>query len=183
GDIVYSAGGFGVFLYGFLHRILVAFGMHHVLNHIFWFQIGQYTAPDGSVHFGDMMRFFAGDPAAGIFMAGLYPIMMFALPAIAFAIAAEAREDMQPTTRRQFRAAALTSFMTGVTEPVEFAFLFAAPYLYLVHAALSGGVMWLVYELDIRHGFAFSAGFLEYMVNLHLATNGLLLLPVGLGVG
>ena len=183
GDIVYSAGGFGVFLYGFLHRILVAFGMHHVLNHIFWFQIGQYTAPDGSVHFGDMMRFFAGDPAAGIFMAGLYPIMMFALPAIAFAIAAEAREDLQPTTRRQFRAAALTSFMTGVTEPVEFAFLFAAPYLYLVHAALSGGIMWLVYELDIRHGFAFSAGFLEYMVNLHLAKNGLLLLPVGLGVG
>lgn len=183
GDIVYSAGGFGVFLYGFLHRILVAFGLHHLLNHVFWFQIGEYEAPDGSVYFGDMMRFFAGDPQAGIFMAGLYPIMMFALPAIAFAIVDEAREDLQPKTRSQFHVAALTSFLTGVTEPVEFAFLFVAPYLYIAHAALSGAIMWLVYELDIRHGFAFSAGLLEYAVNLHLSERGLWLLPLGAVVG
>ncbi len=179
GTLVHSAGGFGVFLYGFLHRILVAFGLHHILNHLFWFQVGEYQGADGAVYFGDLPRFFAGDESAGIFMAGLYPTMMFALPAVAFAIIHEAREDLKPKTSKQFRAAALGSFLTGITEPVEFAFLFVAPYLFLVHALLSGGVMWLVYELDIHHGFAFSAGVLEYLVNLPLAQRGWLLLPIG----
>ncbi|WP_407643498.1 glucose PTS transporter subunit IIA [Cohnella endophytica] len=183
GTLVYSAGGFGVFLYGFLHRILVAFGLHHLLNHVFWFQVGQYSDANGSVYFGDMPRFFAGDPNAGIFMAGLYPIMMFALPAVAFAIIHEAREDLKPKTRKQFRIAALSSFLTGVTEPVEFAFLFVAPYLFIVHALISGGIMWLVYELDIHHGFTFSAGALEFLVNMPLAQKGWLLIPIGLVVG
>jgi PTS system D-glucosamine-specific IIC component len=183
GHIVVSAGGFGIFLYGFLHRILIAFGLHHLLNNLFWFQVGEYQSPDGHLYFGDVPRFFAGDPTAGAFMAGLYPTMMFALPAIAYAIIHEAREDLQPKIRRQFRTAALTSFLTGVTEPVEFAFLFVAPYLYLVHALLSGGIMWLVYELGIRHGFAFSAGALEYLINFHLSHRGLLLIPIGLAVG
>ena len=183
GSLVYSAGGFGVFLYGFLHRILVAFGLHHILNHLFWFQVGEYQGADGAMYFGDLPRFFAGDESAGIFMAGLYPIMMFALPAVAFAIIHEAREDLKPKTSKQFRAAALGSFLTGITEPVEFAFLFVAPYLFLVHALLSGGVMWLVYELDIHHGFAFSAGVLEYLVNLPLAQRGWLLLPIGAATG
>jgi glucose-specific phosphotransferase system IIA component len=183
GTLVVSAGGFGIFLYGFLHRILVAFGLHHLLNHVFWFQIGQYTDADGAVYFGDLPRFFAGDPTAGVFMAGLYPTMMFALPAVAFAIIHEAREDLKPKTRRQFRIAALSSFLTGVTEPVEFAFLFVAPYLFLVHALISGGIMWLVYELDIHHGFTFSAGALEYLVNMPLAHRGWWLLPIGVAVG
>ncbi|MFC5467249.1 glucose PTS transporter subunit IIA [Cohnella suwonensis] len=183
GTIVNSAGGFGIFLYGFLHRILVAFGLHHLLNNVFWFQIGQYSTPDGAVYFGDMPRFFAGDPTAGYFMAGLYPTMMFALPAIAFAIIHEAREDLKPKTSKQFRVAALSSFLTGVTEPVEFAFLFVAPYLFIIHALLSGGIMWLAYELDIRHGFTFSAGALEYLINMPLAKHGWWLLPIGLAVG
>lgn len=183
GTIVVSAGGFGIFLYGFLHRILVAFGLHHLLNHLFWFQIGQYQDQDGTVYFGDLPRFFAGDETAGYFMAGLYPTMMFALPAIAFAIIHEAREDLKPKTRKQFRVAALSSFLTGITEPIEFAFLFVAPYLFLIHAVISGGIMWVVYELGIRHGFTFSAGALEYIVNMPLATKGWLLLPVGAVVG
>lgn len=183
GTLVYSAGGFGIFLYGFLHRILVAFGLHHLLNHLFWFQVGEYKGANEVVYFGDLPRFFAGDPTAGIFMAGLYPTMMFALPAIAFAIIHEAREDLKPKTQKQFRVAALSSFLTGITEPIEFAFLFVAPYLFLVHALLSGGIMWLVYELDIRHGFTFSAGALEFLVNMPLSTGGWLLLPIGLAVG
>ncbi|MFC4601958.1 glucose PTS transporter subunit IIA [Cohnella hongkongensis] len=183
GALVYSAGGFGVFLYGFLHRILVAFGLHHILNHLFWFQVGEYQGADGAVYFGDLPRFFAGDASAGIFMAGLYPTMMFALPAVAYAIIHEAREDLKPKTGKQFRAAALGSFLTGISEPVEFAFLFVAPYLFLIHALLSGGIMWLVYELDIHHGFAFSAGVLEYLVNLPLAQRGWLLLPIGAATG
>ncbi|RED65869.1 PTS system D-glucosamine-specific IIC component [Cohnella lupini] len=183
GTLVYSAGGFGVFLYGFLHRILVAFGLHHILNHLFWFQVGEYQGADGAVYFGDLPRFFAGDPTAGAFMAGLYPIMMFALPAVAFAIIHEAREDLKPKTSKQFRMAALGSFLTGITEPVEFAFLFVAPYLFLIHALISGGIMWLVYELDIHHGFTFSAGALEYLVNLPLSKRGWMLLPIGIAVG
>ncbi|WP_373229870.1 glucose PTS transporter subunit IIA [Cohnella sp.] len=183
GTLVYSAGGFGIFLYGFLHRILVAFGLHHLLNHLFWFQVGEYKSAEDVVYFGDLPRFFAGDPTAGIFMAGLYPTMMFALPAIAFAIIHEAREDLKPKTKKQFRTAALGSFLTGITEPIEFAFLFVAPYLFLVHALLSGGIMWLVYELSIHHGFTFSAGALEFLVNMPLAARGWLLLPIGLAVG
>ncbi|MFD2333985.1 glucose PTS transporter subunit IIA [Cohnella sp. GCM10020058] len=182
GGLVNSAGGFGIFLYGFLHRILVAFGLHHLLNHLFWFQIGDYTAPDGSVYFGDMPRFFAGDPTAGVYMTGLYPVIMFALPAIAYAIIHEAREDLKPKTAKQFRVAALTAFVTGVTEPVEFAFLFVAPYLFIVHALLSGGIMWLTYELGIREGFTFSAGALEYIINFRLSERGWLIIPIGLAV-
>ncbi|MCC3372952.1 glucose PTS transporter subunit IIA [Cohnella sp. REN36] len=183
GGIVESAGGFGVFLYGFLHRILVAFGLHHLLNHLFWFQVGEYRTPDGGVFFGDLPRFFAGDPSAGIYMAGLYPIIMFALPAIAYAIIHEAREDLKPKTAKQFRVAALTAFLTGVTEPVEFAFLFVAPYLYLVHSLISGAVMWVTYELGIRSGFTFSAGALEYIINLRISERGWLIVPLGLTVG
>lgn len=183
GNVIGSAGGFGVFLYGFLHRVLVAFGLHHLLNHIFWFQVGEYRSPSGDVFFGDLPRFFAGDPTAGAYMAGLYPIIMFALPAIAYAIIHEAREDLKPKIAKQFRVAALTAFLTGVTEPVEFAFLFVAPYLFLVHALISGGVMWLTYELGIRDGFSFSAGALEYAINLPLSQKGWMIIPLGLAVG
>ena len=183
GDIVASAGGFGVFLYGFVHRILVVFGLHHLVSHVFWFQIGGYETEDGSMVYGDLPRFFAGDPTAGAFMAGLYPTMMFALPAIAFAIIHEAREDLKPKIRKTFLYAALASFLTGVAEPVEFAFLFVAPYLYVVHALLSGLIMWVTYELGILHGFSFSAGAIDFAINEHLATRGWLILPIGVVVG
>ncbi|WP_274655128.1 glucose PTS transporter subunit IIA [Paenibacillus humicola] len=183
GDIVSSGGGFGVFLFGFVLRILVVFGLHHLVSHVFWFQVGGYTLPNGQVVFGDLPRFFAGDPTAGAFMAGLYPTMMFALPAIAFAIIDEAREDLKPKIRKTFLVAALSSFLTGVTEPIEFAFLFVAPYLFIVHALLSGLMMWFTYELGIRDGFSFSAGALDFLVNEHLATKGWLLIPIGIVFG
>lgn len=183
GDIVASGGGFGVFLYGFVHRILVVFGLHHLVSHVFWFQIGGYETAAGEMVYGDLPRFFAGDPTAGSFMAGMYPTMMFALPAIAFAIIHEAREDLKPKIRKTFMYAALSSFLTGVTEPVEFAFLFVAPYLYVVHALLSGIIMWVTYELGIKHGFSFSGGAIDYLINEHLATRGWLLIPIGIVVG
>jgi len=183
GDVVASGGGFGIFLYGFVHRILVVFGLHHLVSHVFWFQIGGYESASGEIVYGDLPRFFAGDPSAGVFMAGMYPTMMFALPAIAFAIIHEAREDLKPKIRKTFLYAALTSFLTGVTEPVEFAFLFVAPYLYVVHAVLSGLIMWITYELGIRHGFSFSGGAIDFFINEHLATRGWLLIPIGIVVG
>ncbi|QAY65477.1 glucose PTS transporter subunit IIA [Paenibacillus protaetiae] len=183
GRVVDSGGGFGVFLFGFVQRILVVFGLHHLVSNVFWFQIGAYETADGTTVYGDLPRFFAGDPSAGAYMAGLYPTMMFALPAIAFAIIHEAREDLKPKIRKTFLTAALSSFLTGVTEPVEFAFLFVAPYLYVVHAFLSGFIMWVTYELGIRHGFSFSGGAIDYVLNEHLATRGLLIIPIGIAVG
>lgn len=183
GEIVSSTGGFGVFLYGFIHRILVVFGLHHLVSHVFWFQVGGYETEAGNIVYGDLPRFFAGDPTAGSFMAGLYPTMMFALPAIAFAIIHEAREDLKPKIQKTFLYAALASFLTGVTEPVEFAFLFVAPYLYVVHALLSGLIMWVTYELGILHGFSFSAGAIDFIINEHLATRGWLLIPIGIVTG
>lgn len=183
GNVVASGGGFGVFLYGFVHRILVVFGLHHLVSHVFWFQIGGFETADGTMVYGDLPRFFAGDPTAGVFMTGMYPTMMFALPAIAFAIIHEAREDLKPKIRKTFMYAALASFLTGVTEPVEFAFLFVAPYLFVIHALLSGVIMWVTYELGIRHGFSFSGGAIDYILNEHLSTKGWLLIPIGIIVG
>ncbi|MDF2722914.1 MAG: glucose transporter subunit [Paenibacillus sp.] len=180
GEWILTHGEFGTFVYGVAYRLLVPFGLHHILNNVVWFQIGPYMREDGHVVYGDLPRFFAGDPQAGMFMAGLYPIMMFALPAVAFAIVHEAREDLKPKVKATFMTAALTSFLTGVTEPIEFAFLFVAPYLFVVHALLSGVAMWLAYVLNIHHGFSFSAGAIDFVINEHLATNGLLLLPIGL---
>ncbi|MFD1955114.1 glucose PTS transporter subunit IIA [Paenibacillus thailandensis] len=180
GKVVDSSGGFGVFLFGFVMRILVVFGLHHLVSHVFWFQIGGYRLDDGTMAFGDLPRFFAGDPTAGGYMAGLYPIMMFALPAIALAIIQEAREDLKPKIRKTFITAALSSFLTGVTEPVEFAFLFVAPYLYVVHALLSGLIMWVTYELGVRYGFSFSGGAIDFILNGHLATRGWLVIPIGI---
>ncbi len=184
--LFFGLGGFGAFLYGTFHRLLVPSGLHHILNNIVWFQTGSFERPDGGgIVTGDLPRFFAGDPTAGIYMAGLYPTMMFALPAIALAIIHEAREDLKPKVRATFLTAALSSFLTGVTEPIEFAFLFVAPYLFIIHAALSGISMWITYALDIHHGFAFSAGAIDFLINAHLARNGWMLLPLGVlyGVG
>jgi PTS system D-glucosamine-specific IIC component len=181
--VLEQLGGFGAFLYGVLYRMLVPSGLHHILNNVFWFQVGSYERADGQIVYGDLPRFFAGDPTAGVYMAGLYPIMMFALPAIALAIIQEAREDLKPKIRATFLTAALTSFLTGVTEPIEFAFLFVAPYLFIVHAVLSGTAMWLACALGIRHGFSFSAGAIDFLINAHLSERGLLLIPIGLGYG
>jgi glucose PTS system EIICBA or EIICB component len=180
GDFLLSLGGFGAFLYGFGYRLLVPSGLHHILNNVYWFQLGAFQLPDGTMVYGDIPRFFSGDPKAGIFMAGLYPIMMFALPAVALAIIQEAREDLKPKIRKTFLTAALASLLTGVTEPIEFAFLFVAPYLFFIHAVLSGASMWIAYELDIHHGFSYSAGAIDFIINMHLARNEWLILPIGI---
>ena len=181
--VIELTGGFSLFLYGVLYRVLTAFGLHHILNNVFWFQLGSFTTPDGTVVQGDLPRFFAGDPTAGVFMAGLFPIMMFALPAIAFAIIQEAREDLKPKIRKTFLRAALVCFLTGVSEQIEFAFLFASPYLFALHTVMSGLAMALTYWLGIHHGFSYSAGAIDFFLNLHLSQKAWLLIPIGMGYG
>ncbi|WP_025688492.1 glucose PTS transporter subunit IIA [Paenibacillus zanthoxyli] len=182
-QFVDRTGGFGLFVYGVLYRVLTAFGLHHILNNVFWFQLGTFTTPDGTVVQGDLPRFFAGDPTAGSFMAGLFPIMMFALPAIAFAIIQEAREDLKPQIKKTFLRAALVCFLTGVSEQIEFAFLFASPYLFALHTIMSGLAMALTAALGIYHGFSYSAGAIDFILNLHLARRAWLLIPIGLVYG
>ncbi|MGC5412522.1 PTS transporter subunit EIIC, partial [Streptomyces sp. DT225] len=108
------------------------------LNTFFWFQAGEFTGSDGGTVQGDISRFFAGDPSAGQFTSGFFPIMMFGLPAAALAIAHTARPERRKEVAGLMLSVALTSFVTGVTEPLEFSFLFVAPLLYGVHAILTG---------------------------------------------
>jgi PTS system N-acetylglucosamine-specific IIC component len=171
---ILDSGEIGLFVYGLLNRFLIITGLHHVLNNLAWFLVGDY----GGVT-GDLNRFFAGDPSAGIFMSGFFPVMMFGLPAACLAMYHAA-----PTARRRAVAGlllsmALTSFLTGVTEPIEFTFVFLAPVLYAVHAVLTGTAMVLMDALGVRLGFGFSAGLFDYLLNYGKATQPLLMLPVG----
>ncbi|SFS57898.1 N-acetylglucosamine-specific PTS transporter subunit IIBC [Paenibacillus sp. BC26] len=180
GRWIVGLGGLGAFIFMTANRLLIPFGLHHVINSIAWFQIGDFTDAAGNVVHGDLHRFFAGDKSAGMFMTGFFPIMMFALPAAAFAIIHTAKPEKRKMVSSIFIGTALCSFLTGITEPLEFAFMFVAPLLYIVHAILTGVSAWVVTELGIHHGFGFSAGFLDYAINYPLATKPLLLIPIGL---
>ncbi|WP_336787205.1 N-acetylglucosamine-specific PTS transporter subunit IIBC [Paenibacillus sp. MMO-177] len=180
GRWIVDLGGVGAFIFMTANRLLIPFGLHHVINAIAWFQIGDYTDAAGNVVHGDLHRFFAGDPTAGMFMTGFFPIMMFALPAAAFAIIHTAKPEKRKLVSSIFIGSALASFLTGITEPLEFAFMFVAPVLYVIHAVLTGISAWLVVELGIHHGFGFSAGFLDYAINYPLSTKGWMIIPIGL---
>ena len=171
----------GGFVYGTMNRLLIPLGLHHILNSGPWFIIGDYTGSDGVVYHGDIARFLHGDPTAGAFMTGFFPIMMFALPAAALAIWHEAKPAHKKAVGGIMLSAALTSFLTGVTEPLEFAFMFVAWPLYVIHAVLTGTSMALVNALGIKDGFGFSAGLFDYVLNFNIATKPLLLVAIGLG--
>lgn len=173
----------GGLVFGTLNRLLVPIGLHHLLNSVPWFQFGDYTAADGSVAHGDIFRFLAGDPTAGIFQAGFFPIMMFALPGAALAIVHTAKPDKRKIVAGIMGSAALVSFVTGVTEPLEFAFVYVAYPLYAIHAVLTGTALALVNALDVRSGFGFSAGAIDYLLNFRIAEKPVLLLLIGLGYG
>lgn len=183
GNWVVGLEGIGSFIFGMANRLLIPLGLHHVLNSIAWFQIGDYTNAAGEVVHGDLWRFFAGDPTAGMFMSGFFPIMMFAMPAAALAFMHTAKPSKRKLVGSIFIGSALASFLTGITEPLEFAFMFIAPVLYIVHAILTGLSGLIMYALDVHLGFTFSAGLIDYLVNLKLSTNAWLLLPVGLAFG
>src|SRR6185295_10527833 len=171
---VVAAGDVDQFIYGFLNRILLITGLHHIINNIAWLILGDYHGVTG-----DLKRFFAGDPSAGAFMAGFFPVMMFGLPAACLAMYRTARAQSRKIVGGVLLSMALTSFLTGVTEPVEFAFIFLAPVLYLVHAVLTGLALVIMDLLNVKLGFGFSAGLFDYVINFNKATNPLLLLPVG----
>ena len=171
---VVGAGQLGLFLYGVLNRLLLVTGLHHILNNLAWFLIGDFHGKTG-----DLNRFFAGDPTAGSFMAGFFPVMMFGLPAACLAMYRNALPDRRKAVGGLLLRVALTSLLTGVTEPIEFLFIFLAPLLFVLHAVLTGAAMVIMDALGVKLGFGFSAGLFDYVLNYGLATRPLLLLPVG----
>ncbi|MDO7206182.1 N-acetylglucosamine-specific PTS transporter subunit IIBC [Paraclostridium bifermentans] len=174
---IVGMGAFGAAIFGLFNRLLIPMGLHHVLNSFFWFQLGTYNGKTG-----DIARFFAGDPNAGHFMAGFFPIMMFGLPAVALAIYFAAKKEKRKAVGGMLLSLALTSFLTGVTEPIEFLFIFLSPILLIAHAILTSLSFFVVDSLGILHGFTFSAGAIDYLMNFGLATKPITLLLVGLGM-
>jgi PTS system N-acetylglucosamine-specific IIC component len=171
---VLGSGEIGLFLYGVLNRVLIVTGLHHVINNLAWFLVGDFNGVTG-----DLKRYFAGDPSAGAFMSGFFPVMMFGLPAACYAMYRAARPERRRAVGGLLASMALTSFLTGVTEPIEFTFMFLAPLLYAVHAVLTGIAMVVMDAFDVRLGFSFSAGLFDFVLNLNRATNPWLLLPIG----
>lgn len=171
---VLGAGNFGLFAYGVLNRLLLVTGLHHIINNIAWFILGDYHGTTG-----DLNRFFAGDPRAGAFMSGFFPVMMFGLPAACLAMYHAARPERRRAIGGLLLSMALTAALTGVTEPIEFSFMFLAPALFLLHAVLTGASMVLMNLLGIKLGFGFSAGLFDYVINFGKATHPLWLWPVG----
>ncbi len=165
----------GLFAYGVLNRALIITGLHHILNNIAWFILGDYNGVTG-----DLKRFFAGDPTAGAFMSGFFPVMMFGLPAACLAMYRTARIEKRKAVGGLLMSMALTSFLTGVTEPIEFSFMFLAPVLYAIHALLTGVAMVVMNVFSVRLGFGFSAGLFDYVLNYSRSTRPLWLVPIGM---
>ncbi|ROR26390.1 PTS system N-acetylglucosamine-specific IIB component (Glc family) /PTS system N-acetylglucosamine-specific IIC component (Glc family) [Mobilisporobacter senegalensis] len=177
GTAITSTGAIGAGIYAFLNRLLIPVGLHHALNSVFWFDVAGIN---------DLGNFWSGEGTlgtTGMYMAGFFPVMMFGLPAAALAMYHTAKSNKKKIAAGLLGAAALCSFFTGVTEPLEFAFMFLAPGLYLVHAILTGISVFIVALLPARAGFNFSAGLVDFVLSFKapMAQNPLLLLPVGLG--
>ncbi|MDU0968749.1 MAG: PTS transporter subunit EIIC [Actinomycetaceae bacterium] len=179
------------FVFGTVNRLLIPFGLHHLLNSLPWFQLGDCVNADGATVHGDITCFLSGvngtNAWTGSFMTGFFPIMMFGLLGAALAFYRTARPENRKAVGGVMVSLALTSFITGVTEPIEFAFAYCAWPLYLVHALLTGSSLALVNALGIKSGFGFSAGLIDYLLNLTKAAGlsggygkVLLLIPIGL---
>ncbi len=182
GKFIGGAGALGAFTYGFANRMLIPVGLHHILNSYIWFLYGSYTKPDGTVVTGELPRFTAGDPTGGHLTAGFYPILMFGLPAAALAMIHCANARQKKVAFGILSAAGLTAFLTGVTEPLEFSFMFVAFPLYVIHAILTGLSLAIAYALDIHLGFSFSAGLMDLLLygTAPAAKNVPLLIVMGL---
>lgn len=166
-------------IYGVIERLLIPFGLHHIWNVPFFFEVGSYLDPNtGKVITGEIQRYIAGDPTAGN-MAGGYLFKMWGLPAAAIAIWRCALPENRAKIGGIMISAALTAWLTGITEPIEFAFMFVAPVLYLLHALLAGVAYFLCIELSIKHGMTFSHGAIDYILLFPQSTHALWLLIIG----
>lgn len=178
GEAIISSGAIGAGIYGFLNRLLIPFGLHHALNSVFWFDIADIY---------DIGRFWGSVEGGvrgqtGMYMTGFFPVMMFGIPAAALAMYHTARDNKRKIAAGLLLSAALSSFFTGITEPLEFSFMFLAPALYVVHALLAGVSLAVCAMLPVRSGFNFSAGLVDWILSFKapMAVSPLLIIPVGL---
>lgn len=166
-------------IYGFVERSLIPFGLHHIWNVPFFFEVGEYINPEtGAVIKGEIQRYLAGDPTAGN-LAGGYMYSMWALPAIGLAIYRSARPEKRALVGGIMASAALTSWLTGITEPMEFSFLFVAPVLYVIHCIFTGIGFALVSALDIHHSVTFAHGAIDFLIYYPLSQNAWLFIIIG----
>lgn len=167
----------GKFGYGFVNRMLLPIGLHHILNSIVWFGMGEYEGVTG-----EMLLFAAGDPSAGLMLSGYYVVTLFALPAACLAIYQCAHKDKKAAVGGMLASIAFTAFLTGITEPIEYTFMFLAPVLYFFHAILTGLALVIAAALNIHMSFGFSSGLIDYFIffNAPAANNAWMLLPLSL---
>ena len=180
GMVAISAGPVGSFINGFINRLLLPFGLHHLSNSFVLFQLGEYTNAAGEVVTGDLTRFFAGDPNGGLFVTGGYAVYMFGFPAVALAMIRLAKLENRKAVAGVLGSAALTAIITGITEPIEYSFIFLSPILLVVNAFLFGLFNALSVALGIRMGIGFSNGLIDYIMTFQLARKPLLMIPVGI---
>ena len=176
GTGILSTGAVGAGIYAFFNRLLIPFGLHHALNSVFWFDVAGIN---------DLSNFWAGTGELGVtgqYMVGFFPVMMFGLPGAALAMYHTAKPAQKKVAMGLLLSAAFSSFFVGVTEPLEFAFMFLAPQLYLVHALLTGVSAAVCALLPVRAGFNFSAGFIDWFLSFKapMALNPWLIIPIGL---
>lgn len=181
GNGIASMGAVGAGLYAFFNRLLIPTGLHHALNNVFWFD---------TIGLGDLSHFWAGDTTAsanlswdlGIYMSGFFPCMMFGIPGAALAMIQTAKDNKKKIAIGLVSSAAISAFLCGVTEPFEFAFMFLAPGLYVVYAALYGIFTVITVLVGFRAGFSFSAGLTDliFSASLPAARNTLLIIPLGI---
>lgn len=180
GEFITGLGAAGAGIYGFFNRLLIPFGLHHALNSVFWFDVAGID--DIAKFWGNNADGILGQ--TGMYMSGFFPVMMFGLPAAALAMYHTAKDNKKKIAAGLLFSAALASFFNGVTEPLEFAFMFLAPALFGIHAVLTGISMAVVALLPARAGFNFSAGFVDWFLSFKapMALNPWLLIPIGLVV-
>ena len=179
GEAILGLGAVGAGIYGFFNRLLIPVGLHHALNSVFWFDVAGVN---------DLGNFWAGTGTLGVtgqYMTGFFPVMMFGLPAAALAMYHTAKPGKKKVAYGLLLAVAVCSFFTGVTEPLEFAFMFLAPGLYLIHALLTGISLAICALLPVRAGFIFSAAFVDWLLSFKapMAVNPLFIIPIGLIYG
>jgi glucose PTS system EIICBA or EIICB component len=175
------------FIFGVIERALIPFGLHHIFYAPFWFEFGSYTNAAGEIVRGDQRIFFeqikdGAELTAGTFMTGKFPFMMFGLPAAALAIYHEARPEHKKVVAGIMGSAALTSFLTGITEPIEFSFLFVAPLLFAIHTIFAGLSFMIMHILNVKIGMTFSGGVIDFILFgiIPNRTAWWLVIPVGL---
>ncbi|WP_132994057.1 N-acetylglucosamine-specific PTS transporter subunit IIBC [Gordonia zhaorongruii] len=175
GEAIVGAGAFGTGLYGFFNRLLIPFGLHHALNSVFWFDVAGIN---------DLNNFLSGEGDYGVtgqYMTGFFPVMMFGLPGAALAMYVTAKTTRKKIAYGILLSGAVSSFFVGVTEPLEFAFMFLAPFLYVIHAVFMGISMAVASLLPVRMGFGFSGGFVDLVLNWQnpMAENPWIILVMG----